>query len=780
MSLPSAATEGIPAYPQQASPELDTSEAGIQGEDLVVKQPELQNMKCLKAAFQHELVHTIEPQMSAHIRKWFHRSKDESPLAEEGLRYKSLKPKKHHVRLIKFEARRPNEAHLLNLSLHTVSLDSKPAYHCLSYVWGVPTFTWPVYVDGHLVHITPTLGAALIHLEHEKDLQTLWADGICINQRDDAEKEDQVKMMARIYGECVANVAWLGLDDDQLYAAMHLLNTTGVRIFRSLAVGWMEYVLGQVLSLNEGDVTDSDVEDMMSLRDAMALHDVNDTKDPFEFNGAHEFLTRDIIADILATRHIGGYEAFFRMRGELLMPTNEDFEDLIVTWETLMARPFWKRIWIVQELIKPDVVFLRCGSVSTRLEYLCAIRNFVEKIAHTGQDPIPGVPSFAARCMRLRNCLTNPGNSLQFIAATRHNMFSQPKTTEAWDTIHVMLRECWQMESTLNLDKVYGLMSVSADLPVLQDLVSYRLDQSAGSLGMEIMRLTLIRHGLRHFQEGLWFLYPIDPYAEEIVHTLRNPYWPSWANIGEALFPYPNTMGPLFMIHKSRSEIAFRQFRACGEWTHQVAATDFKTSTPKFPRDDILRVPCRVVGEIKRQLDLATRTWSQDADDYETAQLEMGYDVIKEVEDFFHQEPSLEAMLRCKPLQWLFSLQSDVPNMSAEVVEFWQKNMEEYAQQYLALKNRTPHPTKCTPHRAIMIQWIEYNSPFTLDSGYVGVGPLPGMPGDKVVIFPDNDTPWVLKNYEGGYKILGQAYVLGAMNGEVLDLDPPVTMIDLM
>src|SRR3954454_24944400 len=77
----------------------------------------------ISAAFQHELVHTIEPQMSAHIRKWFHRSKDESPLAEEGLRYKSLKPKKHHVRLIKFETRRPNEAHLLNLSLHTVSLD---------------------------------------------------------------------------------------------------------------------------------------------------------------------------------------------------------------------------------------------------------------------------------------------------------------------------------------------------------------------------------------------------------------------------------------------------------------------------------------------------------------------------------------------------------------------------------------------------------------------------------------------------------------------------------
>jgi hypothetical protein len=106
--------------------------------------------------------------------------------------------------------------------------------------------------------------------------------------------------------------------------------------------------------------------------------------------------------------------------------------------------------------------------------------------------------------------------------------------------------------------------------------------------------------------------------------------------------------------------------------------------------------------------------------------------------------------------------------------------MEHYAEQYLALKNRTPHPAKCTPLRAIMIKWIELNSPFTLDSGYVGVGPWQSMPGDKVVIFPDNDTPWVLKKREGGYKILGQAYVLGVMNGEVLELDLPVTMIDLM
>lgn len=38
----------------------------------------------------------------------------------------------------------------------------------------------------------------------------LWADAVCINQADDAERGSQVGMMGRIYGQAARTLVWLG------------------------------------------------------------------------------------------------------------------------------------------------------------------------------------------------------------------------------------------------------------------------------------------------------------------------------------------------------------------------------------------------------------------------------------------------------------------------------------------------------------------------------------------------------------------------------------------
>ena len=712
-------------------------------------------------------------------------NEESKPVSGKGLSYKPLKAKRNQIRIIKFKQRRPEEPHRLNLSLCTVSLDKKPAYHCLSYVWGKPEFTWPISVNGALVHITPALGEALSQLEHESNLEALWAGGICINQSDTAERENQVKLMARIYGECQASFAWLGPGDDKLHAAMHLLNTTGVRIFRSMTTGYVNHSLNLFQKAgSQGYVVDPEAQNqVMRFRDAIKLAGDHDTRDAFAIDADHGMLTRETLADVQEGTHHIGEQAFFQMRNELFLPAARAFEDIITAWERLMGCPFWRRIWIVQELVQPDVVMLRCGSASARLDYLHSVRNFVFETGHTPQDPIPGVDDFAARHNRMHTCLTNPANSLHFIANARQKRFSDVKSVESWDTIHVMLRQCWQLQSTKNLDKVYGLMNIATgDTSELRDLMSY--SKSIGQLGMEVMRMTLIRHGLKHLQEGLWFYYPMDPETlpDETKYTALSPYWPSWMNISDALFSYPGAQGPLFLIHEGRSEILFKQYQASSGYKHKVEASDFGSSNLKLPFSDILRVPCRIIGEVKRVCDLSIRTWSEDMEDYETAQLAMGHAIIEEVESFFNQENDLESMLHGKPLWWLFSLQPDepFPNPSPSTTEVWRENMQSYKEQFLALKNKTPHPNKCIPHRALLIKWIQTYSPISIDTGYVGIGPQQSGEGDKVVIFPDVDVPYVLRPWKGGFKLLGQAYVLGIMNGEFLRTDPPETLIILM
>ncbi|KAF2627748.1 hypothetical protein BU25DRAFT_340616, partial [Macroventuria anomochaeta] len=47
--------------------------------------------------------------------------------------------------------------------------------------------------------IPPSLETALQYARHETESVTMWIDQISINQRDDAEKNEQVANMHRIY-----------------------------------------------------------------------------------------------------------------------------------------------------------------------------------------------------------------------------------------------------------------------------------------------------------------------------------------------------------------------------------------------------------------------------------------------------------------------------------------------------------------------------------------------------------------------------------------------------
>jgi len=70
-------------------------------------------------------------------------------------------------------------------------------------------------IDNHIIHITKSVEAALLHFRHEKDTITLWIDQLCINQEDNVEKGEQVQLMKAIYQGAKGVVAWLGLVADE-------------------------------------------------------------------------------------------------------------------------------------------------------------------------------------------------------------------------------------------------------------------------------------------------------------------------------------------------------------------------------------------------------------------------------------------------------------------------------------------------------------------------------------------------------------------------------------
>lgn len=84
----------------------------------------------------------------------------------------------------------------------------------LSYVWGSPTETRDILVNGHPVKVTTNLHSALSRLKGSFEIVDrrlrVWVDAVCVNQADMDERSREVKKMDLIYSEALAVRCWLG------------------------------------------------------------------------------------------------------------------------------------------------------------------------------------------------------------------------------------------------------------------------------------------------------------------------------------------------------------------------------------------------------------------------------------------------------------------------------------------------------------------------------------------------------------------------------------------
>ncbi|KAH7149258.1 heterokaryon incompatibility protein-domain-containing protein [Dactylonectria estremocensis] len=83
----------------------------------------------------------------------------------------------------------------------------------MSYVWGDPTETNPIYVDRHEFAATKNLVASLHRVQQllrADETLPLWIDAICINQGDVEERNAQVSQMKQIYEKSAMVITWLG------------------------------------------------------------------------------------------------------------------------------------------------------------------------------------------------------------------------------------------------------------------------------------------------------------------------------------------------------------------------------------------------------------------------------------------------------------------------------------------------------------------------------------------------------------------------------------------
>ncbi|KAI9775913.1 MAG: hypothetical protein M1839_000702 [Geoglossum umbratile] len=192
-------------------------------------------------------------------------------------------------------------------TLESVYLRDNPHYVAVSYCWGDVKDLRNVRVNDYEVQLRGHVCAMLSNLYYKHQVARLWLDMVCINQNDLDEKSEQVPMMAtKVY-------AWLGEADPLIDCVFDVLQ---------------------------------------EFRDRR-----REAKYPTYFDAAEQLsYHRQLFCDIYQDK-----------AGAL--PEQSDLDDDRLHEEfnwlrPLYVRPYWRRVWIVQELVLAKVAVVCCGDKS--------------------------------------------------------------------------------------------------------------------------------------------------------------------------------------------------------------------------------------------------------------------------------------------------------------------------------------------------------------------------------------------------------------------------------
>ena len=182
--------------------------------------------------------------------------------------------------------------------IEIVSFDGHPPYDALSYVWGADQGQKAILLDNGRFDVTKNLWLALRRLRDLSVNRVLWIDAICIDQTNLREKSHQVAFMGEIYSSCRNTIIWLGGDLDTTEA--------GSRSIIASRACEMLTLLGTDKHLNELPC----------------------------FSAGNDQRTE------IAEEYIAHFDAL------------REFVDI----------PWWKRIWVIQEMVLPRNLQFRYAS----------------------------------------------------------------------------------------------------------------------------------------------------------------------------------------------------------------------------------------------------------------------------------------------------------------------------------------------------------------------------------------------------------------------------------
>lgn len=210
----------------------------------------------------------------------------------------------------------------IECELRCVSFRNKPQYEALSYEWGSYRDRRMIFINGQKCLVRANLWSALHQLRNDHTERVLWVDALCINQNDTSERNHQVGQMSKIYEQATRVICWIGLDEGVEFPSVHN-NTETTEFIPSIAIRTLQAIS------RSGRRPDQ------------------------------KLPTTGLPYSLLPLSPSRSLEALCR----------------------LFYRPYWKRLWIIQELTLAKEIMVQCGEYNFEWKDLARCCDNLEQIS---------------------------------------------------------------------------------------------------------------------------------------------------------------------------------------------------------------------------------------------------------------------------------------------------------------------------------------------------------------------------------------------------------------
>ncbi|CEI61598.1 hypothetical protein FVEN_g9319 [Fusarium venenatum] len=632
--------------------------------------------------------------------------------------------------------------HPIESRLEVVALEQNPVYEALSYCWGDSTELLDIKCNNQGFEVTENLFSALQHLRDENAERTLWIDAICINQNDLKERQSQVLLMKDIYSRSERVVVWLGPDPasdgiDHLYDLIETIPNLPVPHLSKKERKFFEMNIGDVDQWTQGE-----------------------DKDPAEGPDKKEFVVPEQAKP-----------------GTIAM----------------LERPWWTRVWTVQEMVlAPSAIFV-CGNLaapSTEVQRKCSdiLMHSVSDAFDTGD-----VDDVSA----LGNLITDRDGKL-FIATVRlHRSSNVKKDLGTLLHLHRWLR------AKDPKDKVYGSLGIATStygiepdytISTVECYTRVAFNIINGSCSLEIFAalgrpscLEATLTGLPSWAPDWSYDFSSIPDEEKGPSGINNPV--IRANVQTPILLETRELFPEFKASQSNMPFAVRLLSDGKTLVLKGFIVDKltsvgnklkypwegpKTSSSNFVLDPIrgLRRTSRIWGGIGRVLDtiqgwqdlvfktgnLQTLPGETPMDAFLTTLLGNRIQLSanrRDVLDYLKQ--SIErgmSMDKTGIVMNQLHLSQLVPQLYHKLLGYRKLSSTDLSDLFLMGKSFTD------------IQWAYDKRVAITGSGYLCLVPWPTRAGDRIALLQTGRTPYVLRQSGEKWKIIGDCYVHGIMSGE--------------